>query len=373
MDGKTLTYDALDRVVEEGTTVQILYGPTGKLGIQNGQTNVRTYLGLPKAAGIIYDGTSVVYQHPDLMGNGILGTNNTQGKVFDRFFAPFGEEYGNSGSTVANFTGHTQDLDPNLYDFTYREESPVQGRWLNPDPSGLSAVSFGDPQTLNRYSYVRNSAMGMVDPNGLRSNVWAYVMSFNVHGGGATYDFIVPDCFTCSYAAETYVSSVEGAGGKSSPQQSTQQNGCGFWCGFGQRFSNAFGGYGFHTDAQVEDILRTDSLWLRSRGVNTEGMTEKQIIHIHDAIQIAMRSGRGSVDVDGKLFIIGMIGSAGELRLPAKLFGRAVPLVLTLKIPPVVRGQGRSSIKSEGTPTHTSTILKMASSMAFLRLRIETS
>ena len=45
---KTLTYDALDRVVEEGSTLQILYGPTGKLGVQSGQTNTRTYLGLPK-------------------------------------------------------------------------------------------------------------------------------------------------------------------------------------------------------------------------------------------------------------------------------------------------------------------------------------
>ena len=75
IDGKTLTYDALDRVVEEGPTLQILYGPTGKLGVQSGQTNTRTYLGLPKGAGIVYDGSSVVYQHPDLMGNGILGTS----------------------------------------------------------------------------------------------------------------------------------------------------------------------------------------------------------------------------------------------------------------------------------------------------------
>jgi YD repeat-containing protein len=124
IDGKTLTYDALDRIVEEGPTLQILYGPTGKLGVQNGQTNVRTYLGLPKSAGIIYVGSTVVYEHPDLMGNGILGTDNAQGKVFDRFFAPFGEVYMNSGTTVTDFTGKTRDLDPNLYDFTYREDSP---------------------------------------------------------------------------------------------------------------------------------------------------------------------------------------------------------------------------------------------------------
>jgi RHS repeat-associated protein len=181
IDGKILTYDALDRVAEEGSTLQILYGPTGKLGIQNGQTNTRTYLGLPEGAQVLYDGSSVVYVHPDLMGNGILGTNNTQGKVFDRLFAPFGEEYDNLGTTIANFTGNTQDLDSNLYDFTLREQSPVQGRWLNPDPSGMSAVSLGDPQTLNRYAYVRGSAMGMTDVNGLGSD-WGWKLRSFLNG-----------------------------------------------------------------------------------------------------------------------------------------------------------------------------------------------
>jgi len=172
VNGTTLTYDAFDRVVGRHipgfTDAQILYGPTGKLGLHVGQSNARTYLSLPKGAGITYDGTSVVYQHPDLLGNGILGTDNAKNKVFDRFFSPFGDEYANSGATVADFTGHTQDLDAGLYDFTFREQSPIQGRWLNPDPSGMAAVSLGDPQTLNRYAYVRGSAMGMTDPNGLR-------------------------------------------------------------------------------------------------------------------------------------------------------------------------------------------------------------
>ncbi len=213
IDGKTLTYDAFDRVVEENLT-QILYGPTGKLGVQSGQTNTRTYLGLPKSAGIIYDGSSVVYQHPDLLGNGILGTNTAKGKVLDRFFAPFGEEYANSGATVADFTGHTQDLDGSLFDFTFREQSPIQGRWLNPDPSGMAAVSLGDPQTLNRYAYVRGSAMGMTDPNGLRGEYgsgWFWSM-FGVHGGYEVRDFVVPDLVLGNYSTQPDV--VVGGGSK---------------------------------------------------------------------------------------------------------------------------------------------------------------
>jgi RHS repeat-associated protein len=41
-----------------------------------------------------------------------------------------------------------------LYDFLYREHSPVQGRWLSPDPAGMAAANPADPQTWNRYAYV---------------------------------------------------------------------------------------------------------------------------------------------------------------------------------------------------------------------------
>lgn len=133
---------------------------------------------------VLYGNTlnPLAYYHPDFMGNGILGTSFTQSKVFDRFFAPFGEVYNSQGGPVtASFTGSTQDLDSNRYDFEFREQSPVQGRWLNPDPSSMGASSLGDPQTLNRYSYVRNSAMAMVDANGLHGERWA---SLFVFGGG---------------------------------------------------------------------------------------------------------------------------------------------------------------------------------------------
>ncbi len=244
IDGKALTYDALDRVVEEGPTLQILYGPTGKLGVQSGQTNTRTYLALPKGAGIIYDGSSVVYQHPDLMGNGILGTDNTKAKIFDRFFAPFGEEYNNSGATVANFTGNTQDLDANLYDYTYREQSPVQGRWLNPDPSGMANVSFGDPQTLNRYAYVRGSAMGLTDVNGLgagsgvSTGLWAYLMSFIVNapmGDNVGWE-------RADKASEDQL----GAAIDVAQKAQKAQNQSSFWSRLGHGLSNLFHGHSWN-------------------------------------------------------------------------------------------------------------------------------
>lgn len=57
---------------------------------------------------------------------------------------------------------------PGLYDFLFREYHPVSGRWIQPDPAGLSAVSMEDPQTWNRYAYVRNNPLSMIDPLGLK-------------------------------------------------------------------------------------------------------------------------------------------------------------------------------------------------------------
>jgi hypothetical protein len=47
-----------------------------------------------------------------------------------------------------------------------REYNGNEARWPSPDPAGLASVNPADPQTWNRYAYVRNSPLGMVDPTG---------------------------------------------------------------------------------------------------------------------------------------------------------------------------------------------------------------
>ncbi len=44
---------------------------------------------------------------------------------------------------------------------------PVQGRWLSPDPAGLSAADPSSPQSWNRYAYVMNNPLAFTDPAGL--------------------------------------------------------------------------------------------------------------------------------------------------------------------------------------------------------------
>src|SRR5260221_7059892 len=51
-----------------------------------------------------------------------------------------------------------------------RYQSSVQGRFTSVDPLGASAA-ITDPQSLNRYSYVQNDPMNLIDPSGMVPNV----------------------------------------------------------------------------------------------------------------------------------------------------------------------------------------------------------
>jgi RHS repeat-associated protein len=54
----------------------------------------------------------------------------------------------------------------NEYDFPAREYG-IQGRWPSPDPAGLAAVDPSNPQSWDRYAYVLNDPLTLVDPTGL--------------------------------------------------------------------------------------------------------------------------------------------------------------------------------------------------------------
>ena len=70
-----------------------------------------------------------------------------------------------SGQKV--FAEMTNDTTSDEWDALARKQHPTQGRWVSPDPSGLSAVDPTNPQTWNRYAYVANSPLDTIDPSGL--------------------------------------------------------------------------------------------------------------------------------------------------------------------------------------------------------------
>ena len=191
---------------------EIVYGPDGlKLALMNAQALVKAFVALPGSGQAVYTNSGLAYyRHSDWLGSSRLATTTSRTKYFDVAYAPYGEDYVNSGTTDLSFTGQTQDTLPavsglGLYDFLFRRYHPVQGRWISPDPAGLGAVDPSNPQTWNRYAYVGNNPLNSIDPLGLdfdndcggpctpfsvsSGNCTTYVSYHAVNAPGGTYAY----------------------------------------------------------------------------------------------------------------------------------------------------------------------------------------
>jgi RHS repeat-associated protein len=177
IDSIGLTYDALDRVVEQnqsGTYYQIVYTPMGsKLGLFRGQTIQQLYVPLPGGTKAEYLSWGLShYRHADWLGSDRFETGASDHSVTDsNAYAPFGEPYAPIGNGELSFTGQNKDTLWLQYDFPSRQYVPKQGRWISPDRAGLAAVNPVDPQSWNRYAYVRNGPLAAIDPTGMRMSV----------------------------------------------------------------------------------------------------------------------------------------------------------------------------------------------------------
>jgi len=174
VDGVGLTYDALDRMVEQnrsGSYAQIVYAPTGgKLALMSGQSLLKAFIPLPGQATAVYTSSGLDhYRHSDWLGSARLTSSPSQAYLSSVAYAPFGETYAQSGTADLSFTGQNQDTVSGDYDFLFREYS-MQGRWASPDPVGLAAVDRSNPQSWNRYAYVLDNPLIYVDLAGL---IWA--------------------------------------------------------------------------------------------------------------------------------------------------------------------------------------------------------
>ena len=174
VNSTNLIYDAFGQMVEQqngSTYTQILYSPAGKTAIMSGQTLSKAFVKLPGGGTAMYNSSSsspVYYRHTDWLGSARLTSTASRTVYSDSAYSPYGEQYALDGTADASFTGQNSDTTSTLYDFLYREFSPTQGRWISPDPAGLSAVDPTNPQTWNRYAYVMNSPLAFIDPFGLK-------------------------------------------------------------------------------------------------------------------------------------------------------------------------------------------------------------
>ncbi len=116
------------------------------------------------------------YLSVDALGSTRLTTDATGGDVRRFDYWPFGESiavdangrttalgYG-AGAPKQQFTGHVRDAESGLDYFGARHMAATQSRFLSVDPSMKSMVNM--PQGWNRYVYVLNNPLSLIDPTG---------------------------------------------------------------------------------------------------------------------------------------------------------------------------------------------------------------
>lgn len=180
VNSTTATYDAQGRMVEKGsgsTYSQFVFRPSGAmLAVYSGSLTKGTVT-LPGGNTAIYNSSGLNYlRHTDWLGSSRFATTWGHAVYSKEAYAPFGETYDEAGTADRSFTGQDQDVvtgsaGGGVYDFLFRKYDPSAGRWLSPDPSGWDATEPDDPQSLDRYAYVENQPLSLVDPTGLFSSV----------------------------------------------------------------------------------------------------------------------------------------------------------------------------------------------------------
>ena len=85
---------------------------------------------------------------------------------------PFGDGQVCTGSETSpvHFTGKERDSESGLDYFIHRHYANTMGRFMQPDPDGISS-SRRNPQSWNMYAYVLNNPLRFTDPDGMNYTV----------------------------------------------------------------------------------------------------------------------------------------------------------------------------------------------------------
>jgi RHS repeat-associated protein len=166
---ETFVYDGASMRVKKGTTVYIYEGGHVIAEYANGApASFPTVEYVGRIAS--FSGTTPTYFYRDHLSNRFFANSSgTVTATLSQF--PFGELTSGSASTKWAFTNYERDNaagDSGL-DYAYaRFYSSRLGRFMSVDP--LSG-SIGNPQSLNRFSYVMNDPVNLADPAGRNASI----------------------------------------------------------------------------------------------------------------------------------------------------------------------------------------------------------
>src|SRR5271166_4035700 len=115
----------------------------------------------------VTDAGGTYFDHSDWLGTMRLRNTYTGPTQFETCTSlPFGDALlcPNGDQSTIHFTGKERDSESGLDNFGARYDASSMGRFMTPDPLGGTKA---DPQTLNKYAYVRNNPTTLIDPTGL--------------------------------------------------------------------------------------------------------------------------------------------------------------------------------------------------------------
>jgi RHS repeat-associated protein len=177
----TLTYDYENRLTVYGTTTFVYDGDGGRVKKKAGSvTNL--YIGkLYECVGTtcsnyIFAGDqrlvvdplknkAIYFYHTDHLGSSSVVTDKAGVVVENLSYYPYGKTWSSTGTVnvTHKYTGQELDDSTGLYDYGARYYDPALGRFISPD---TIVPDPGNPQALNRYTYVLNNPLLYTDPSG---------------------------------------------------------------------------------------------------------------------------------------------------------------------------------------------------------------
>ncbi len=189
----TYTYDADGRRVKKSSGPNYWYGPGGNVLAETDSSGNWTYYiffgGQRLARNVPQPSPNppdIKYYVTDHLHSTAMFVDQSGSVLDDNDFYPWGGLVPGVGKTTSTntvkFTGKYRDSETQLDYFGARYYANISGRWMSPDwaakPTTVPYAEFGDPQSLNLYSYVRNSPIVRVDADGHFDD------PFNTFGGG---------------------------------------------------------------------------------------------------------------------------------------------------------------------------------------------